>query len=173
MKTLIITALTALALTAVTADAAKSPSIKQVNKTAKKALSVANDANHTADANTVARDKKFAAQDEEIANANRTAQTANERVSSLPPSPKDNQVHEYANTTPVAADSMGLGSATCPADMSVWSGGFAWDTNQGIDVPQPTLVGTRIVGQEFVVEVNNVNGTVPFDLDVYAYCVPR
>ena len=59
-----------------------------------------------------------------------------------------------------------------PAGQSVVSGGYGYSTNQGIDTPQPQIVGERAVGNAWVVEMNNVHGLLSVDLDVWAYCIP-
>jgi hypothetical protein len=173
MRNVIAIAVAALVLSAVPVQAAKSPTIKSVNKTAKKALAAAEDAQHDVTAFGKSQDKALAAQDDEIASANRTAQEANGRISGLPPTFKDNQVHTYVGHATITADTKGAGAATCPADQSVVSGGYSFNTNQGVDIPQPQITGELVQDNGWLVELNNVNRTGNVDLTVYAYCIPK
>jgi dihydroxyacetone kinase len=171
VKTIIIAALAVLAFSAVTADAAKSPSTRSI---AKKALAVAQDANHTADANTVERDRKFAEQDAQNANTARDVQTANGNVSVLARQLATQPVHEHSALGTVAMDTKGTVTASCEPGEYVRSGGYEYDTNQGIDVPQPVVVSERAGSNisTYSVTLNNLGGTTNVALHVYANCVP-
>lgn len=178
MKALTIASLAALVMGAAVAlpatGAVSVPKqVKQALRISKKADARSRETRLDQERHSARVDQRLDAQDEEVAGIRRDVQTANGRITTLPDTFNDNKTHEHADTGIVVADTKGSVSATCPDDEAVVSGGYEFDTNQGITTPQPQVVGERVVGNSWTVTLNNVGGTLPVHLDVFANCVPR
>lgn len=156
----------ALFISAVVPAVAASPGVD------KRARTLARDAGR--EARLVGRqvDRKDKANDVRLDTVERDIQVTNGRISTLPDTFNDNRVHESRATGVVGLERAAV-SAACPDDRAIVSGGYEFSTNQGITTPQPQVVGQRVVGNAWQVTVNNGNGSVPVDLEVFAYCIPR
>lgn len=142
-------------------------------KQVRQALSLSKDTRH--DVTVLAGDlrKQNREQGDRQGDLERSIQTVNGRVSALPPTFRGNETHEHASTGDVAPDTKGSVTASCAADESVVSGGYEYDTNQGITIPQPVVTGERASGGSWAVTLNNLGGSTTVSLRVFANCVPK
>jgi hypothetical protein len=154
-----------------TADAG-SP-LSRLSKQVKRAVAQSGDAKHDVGVLSDDMAKREREMKDRQADVERGVQAVNGRVSALPDTFGSNVTHEHVGHGTIAADSKETASASCEPGESIVSGGYSFDTNQGVNVAQPQVVSESIVGNSWLVTVNNLNRDGNVDVDVFANCVPQ
>lgn len=81
---------------------------------------------------------------------------------------------EEDNIADVPADSKRSVAASCPPERVASSGGYEFNTNQGVGTPQPSIAGERIEGVDtYRVTINNLGRSAPVRLRVFVNCGAR
>jgi len=145
------------------------PIAKKALRAAKKADSRSKDTRHDIEVLTEDNRKLKGEVSDRMADAERAVQVVDGKVASHT---HKVTTHSHDTSGEIAQDTKGSITAPCQPGESVTGGGYEFDTNQGITIPQPSVTAQQPDGQGWKVTVNNLGGGTTVQLKVIAVCVP-